>query len=98
MSYLSPEGFELFPFPSLLSSYEDRFLLRLKHTATLSGGEGTVTNRCISTAGKREVLAPSPGSDKCNVLPSLLLPFLAGRPPCSPRVGYPQCGITPGEK
>lgn len=38
-----------------------------------------VTNRCISTAGEREELAPSPGSDKPNVLPSLmLLPSLAG--------------------
>lgn len=74
MSYLSPAGSELFP-----ASYEDRFLLRWKRKATLSGGEGTVTNRCISTAGECEELAPSPGSDKPDVLPLLLpLPSLAG--------------------
>lgn len=62
-----PAGFELFPFTSLPSSYEDRFLLQPKHKATLSGGEGTVTTRCISV-GKCEVLAPSPGSSTTSCL------------------------------
>lgn len=80
------QALNCFPSPLFSQATKNRFLLRLKHKATLSGGEGTVTNRCISTAGEREVLAPSPGSDKRNVLPSLLLlPSLAGRPPRKPQ-------------
>lgn len=77
-SHLSPAGPELFLFPSL-SSYEDRFILGLKHKAALSGGGGTVTNRCISNRVSTRH-SPSPGSDKCNSLPSLLLPSKLGYP------------------
>lgn len=60
-----------------------------------------MTNRCISTAGEREVLAPSPGSDKRNVLPSLLLLQLlspVGQPPRKPPSRVPAAWHPPRDK